>query len=190
MKRKIHLLGIVNLTPDSYYAASRTEGTDALLRRVGTMLEEGADAVDLGACSTRPGSAPVGAEEEWRRLEPALKAVRSTFPQARISIDTYWSVVVERAFGIVGPFLVNDVGGGVRDPEMLSTVGRLGLPYVAMCPSCATVEEILAWFKAFSPKAEEAGIRDHVIIMTNDTDVQSWADAHGVTWMQEYYAEW
>ena len=176
MKRKIRLLGIVNLTPDSYYAASRTEGTDALLRRVGTMLEEGADVVDLGACSTRPDSAPVGAEEEWRRLEPALKAIRSTFPQARISVDTYWSAVVERAFGLVGPFLVNDISAGVYDPAMLPLVGRLGLPYVAMhlrgtpetmqtltdYPKGVTAE-VLRHFRAFAKRAAKAGVTDWIL---------------------------
>ena len=85
MNRKIHILGIVNLTDDSYYAPSRVQGADALLQRVGTMLREGADWIDLGACSTRPGSQPVGADEEWRRLEPALQAIRQAFPEARIS---------------------------------------------------------------------------------------------------------
>ena len=77
MKRKIQLLGIVNLTDDSYYAASRAQDPDAFLARVGTMLAEGADWIDIGACSTRPGAQPVGADEEWRRLEPALQALPS-----------------------------------------------------------------------------------------------------------------
>ena len=70
MKPKIQLLGIVNLTDDSYYAASRAQDPDAFLARVGTMLAEGADWIDIGACSTRPGAQPVGADEEWRRLDP------------------------------------------------------------------------------------------------------------------------
>ena len=132
MNRKIHILGIVNLTDDSYYAPSRVQGASALLQRVGTMLREGADWIDLGACSTRPGSQPVGADEEWRRLEPALLAIRQAFPEARISIDTYWASVVERAYDCIGPFLVNDISAGAYDAPMLPLVGRLGLPYIAM----------------------------------------------------------
>ena len=88
MKPKIHLLGIVNLTDDSYWAPSRAASVDAFLERVRRMVAEGADGVDIGACSTRPGALPVGAEEEWRRLEPALKALRSEFPMLPVSIDT------------------------------------------------------------------------------------------------------
>ena len=92
-KRKIQIMGIVNLTDDSYFAPSRCLGTDGrsdmkkVLGRVSRMLEEGADIIDIGACSTRPGSEPVGEEEEWRRLEPVLKAIKDSFPDAVISID-------------------------------------------------------------------------------------------------------
>lgn len=79
MNPKIRILGIVNLTDDSYYAPSRVGSCDALIERVGQMVAEGMDIVDIGACSTRPGSRPVGAEEEWRRLGPALQALRRRF---------------------------------------------------------------------------------------------------------------
>ena len=176
MKRNVQILGIVNLTDDSYYAPSLAASCEAFLERVRRMAAEGADVIDIGACSTRPGSAPVGAEEEWRRLEPALKAIRSTFPQARISVDTYWSAVVERAFGLVGPFLVNDISAGVYDPAMLPLVGRLGLPYVAMhlrgtpetmqtltdYPKGVTAE-VIRYFKAFAKKAAKAGVADWIL---------------------------
>ena len=87
--RQIDIMGIVNLTDDSYFAESRCVDVPSALERVSRMLEEGADIIDIGACSTRPGSVPVGAEEEWRRLEPVLKAVKERFPHARLSIDTY-----------------------------------------------------------------------------------------------------
>ena len=112
MKRKIQILGIVNLTDDSYYAASRAQDPDAFLARVGTMLAEGADWIDVGACSTRPGAQPVGEDEEWRRLEPALQALRQEFPDAHVSIDTYWASVVERVYDLIGPFMVNDISAG------------------------------------------------------------------------------
>ena len=132
MKPKISLLGIVNLTDDSYYAASRARDAEAFLRRAEALLAEGADWIDIGACSTRPGSRPVGAEEEWRRLEPALLALRGAFPEAKVSIDTYWASVVERVYNLIGPFLVNDISAGAFDTEMLPLVGRLELPYIAM----------------------------------------------------------
>lgn len=177
MVDKIQLMGIVNLTGDSYYPESRLlagDGTvdlERLLLRVGKMVAEGADVVDLGACSTRPGSRPVGAEEEWRRLEPALKAIREAFPAVRISIDTYWASVVERSYGEIGPFLVNDISAGAFDPGMLPLAGRLGLPYVAMhlrgtpdnmqgmtgYPDGVT-EEVLRYFRDFSLRAADAGI--------------------------------
>ncbi len=99
----IRIMGIVNLTDNSYYAPSRCLGadgspdTDMILARVGTMLGEGADIIDIGACSTRPGSEPVGAEEEWRRLAPVLRALWMRFPDLVVSIDTWWASVIEQA---------------------------------------------------------------------------------------------
>ena len=176
MKPKIHLLGIVNLTDDSYYAPSRVQGTDALLERVGKMVEEGMDRVDIGACSTRPGSAPVGVEEEWNRLKPALQAIRKAFPDLPVSIDTYWSVVVERAYNLIGPFMVNDISAGAFDPEMLPLVGKLGLPYIAMhmrgtpetmqsltdYPKGVTAE-VLRYFREFAKRAAKAGVTDWIL---------------------------
>ena len=102
------------------------------LDRVRQMLDEGADIIDIGACSTRPGSQAVGAEEEWRRLGPFLQEVRKHFGEIRISVDTYWASVVEKAYDTIGPFIVNDISAGEDDPQMLPAVGRLGLEYVAM----------------------------------------------------------
>ena len=176
MKPKISLLGIVNLTDDSYFAASRAQDADAFLRRAEALLAEGADRIDIGACSTRPGSRPVGPEEEWRRLEPALQALLHAFPEARVSIDTYWASVVQRAYELIGPFLVNDISAGAFDAEMLPLVGRLGLPYIAMhmrgtpetmqsltdYPQGVTAE-VIRYFKAFAKRAAKAGVRDWIL---------------------------
>ena len=132
MNRKIEIMGIVNLTDDSYFAESRCADVGEAVSRVGRMLEEGADIIDFGACSTRPGSLPVGKEEEWKRLEPVLREVSRVFPGIRVSVDTYWSDVVRRAFDVLGDFVVNDISAGEDDPMMLETVGELGLEYVAM----------------------------------------------------------
>ena len=125
-------MAIVNLTGDSYFAESRCLDVEAALARISVLLDEGADIIDIGACSTRPGSLPVGEEEEWRRLEPVLKSVRKRWPDLELSLDTYWSSVVRKAYSIVGDFIVNDISAGTIDPQMLPTVGELGLTYVAM----------------------------------------------------------
>ena len=95
--RHIDIMGIVNLTDDSYFAESRCGDVESALQRIGQMVSDGADIIDIGACSSRPGSVPVGPEREWERLEPVLKAVRASYPDVRISIDTYWASVVEKA---------------------------------------------------------------------------------------------
>ena len=173
--RHIDIMGIVNITDDSYFAESRCVDVHAALERVSRMLEEGADIIDIGACSTRPGSVPVGADEEWRRLEPVLKAIRETYPAARLSIDTYWSSVVRKAYDLIGDFIVNDISAGEDDPEMLPTVGELGLTYVAMhkrgTPQTMqnmsdyqdVVAEVKSYFDDFSAKAESYGIKDWVL---------------------------
>lgn len=167
-------MGIVNLTDDSYFAGSRCTDVAAALDRIGRLVEEGADIIDIGACSTRPGSLPLGAEEEWRRLEPVLAVFKDNFQNVTLSIDTYWASVVEKAFGLVGPFIVNDISAGEADPGMLPTVGRLGLKYIAMhmrgTPENMqsltdyndVVEEVLDYFRNFSEKAEIHGINDWI----------------------------
>lgn len=179
--RNIQIMGIVNLTDDSYFAPSRCLGTDGMpdigrtVGMVGKMLSEGADIIDIGACSTRPGSEPVGEEEEWRRLEPVLKAIKDSFPDAVISIDTWWASVVEKAAGLIGPFIVNDISAGEDDPGMLPAVGRLSLQYIAMhkrgtpstmqslCNYGNVTSEVLQYFRKFAERAEKAGIKDWIL---------------------------
>lgn len=176
MKPTIRILGIVNLTDDSYYAPSRTRSRDAFLERVGRMVSEGMDVVDIGACSTRPGSQPVGAEEEWRRIGPALEALREAFPTLPVSIDTYWASVVRRVYDRIGTFLVNDISAGAYDREMLPLVGELRLPYIAMhlrgtpenmqtltdYPRGVTAE-VLRYFREFAKRAAKAGVTDWIL---------------------------
>ena len=168
--RNIEIMGIVNLTDDSYFADSRCLDLKAALERTRALLDEGADIIDVGACSTRPGAEPVGADEEWRRLEPFLKAAVSEFPGICLSIDTYWASVVRNAYDLIGEFIVNDISAGEADEDMLSTVGLLKLPYIAMhmrgdsktmqslTDYKSVTEEVVAYFKAFSEKAAAHGI--------------------------------
>lgn len=160
MTGNIHIMGIVNLTPDSFYSGSRVTGS-AAMDRILAMYREGADVVDLGACSTRPGSVQPSLEEEWSRLEPVLKSLAREMAGSTLSIDTYRSEIVRRAYDIIGPCLVNDVGGG--EAEMLRTVGALGLPYVAMHGRAFEgdiVADVIDFFQEFSPKAADAGIQE------------------------------
>lgn len=173
--RHIDIMGIVNLTDDSYFADSRCSDVDAALKRIDRMVSEGADIIDIGACSSRPGSVPVGADCEWERLEPVLKAVRDTYPDVRISIDTYWASVVEKAYSLIGDFIVNDISAGEDDPLMLPTVGRLGLEYIAMHKRGTSVSmssltdyddvtaEVIRYFRDFAFKARNAGIERWIL---------------------------
>ena len=173
--RKIDIMGIVNLTDDSYFAQSRCVDVQSALSRICCLLDEGADIIDIGACSTRPGSLPVGEDEEWCRLEPVLKAIKETCPDVRLSIDTYWSSVVRKAHALIGDFIVNDISAGEDDPQMLPTVGGLGLTYVAMhkrgTPQTMqqmtqyddVVDEVKSYFEDFSVKAASCGIKDWIL---------------------------
>ena len=173
--RQIDIMGIVNLTDDSYFSASRCASPSQAVALASRLVDEGASILDFGACSTRPGAEAVGAEEEWRRLRPALEAVRKEFPDVRISVDTYWSDVVRRAYDAIGDFIVNDISAGEDDPQMLPLVGRLGLTYVAMhkrgtpqtMQSMTDYEdvtsEVAGYFSDFAERAEQAGVRDWIL---------------------------
>lgn len=174
-------MGIVNLTGDSYFAQSRCSGADGLpdpeksLGRIGRMFEEGADIVDIGACSTRPGAALISEEEEWERLAPVLTRLRRHFPSQKFSIDTFRTSIVRKSFGLIGDFTVNDISAGEDDPDMLRTVGSLGLDFIAMhkrgtpetmqglCSYRDVTEDVLAYFRDFAKKAGDAGIRSWTV---------------------------
>lgn len=174
-ERQIEIMGIVNLTDDSYFADSRCLDVAAAVSRIETLLNEGADIIDIGACSTRPGSVPVGAEEEWRRLKPVLEVLHSDFQGVKVSIDTYWSDVVQKTYDTIGDFIVNDISAGEDDPCMLPLVGRLGLQYVAMhkrgtsqnmqslTDYADVTAEVKAYFKSFAQKARECGVKNWVL---------------------------
>lgn len=173
--RQIDIMGIVNLTDDSYFSASRCASPSQAVALASRLVDEGASILDFGACSTRPGAEAVGAEEEWRRLRPALETVRKEFPDVRISVDTYWSDVVRRAYDAIGDFIVNDISAGEDDPQMLPLVGRLGLTYVAMhkrgtpqtMQSMTDYEDVTSevadYFSDFSDRAGQSGVRDWIL---------------------------
>ncbi len=121
------VMGILNVTPDSFYAASRV-AEDEVVERAAAMLASGAAVLDIGGCSTRPQSQPVDGEEEWRRVEPALRAVREAFPAAVLSLDTFRVEVARRALESFGALIINDISGGGE--AMYDLVQRTGVPYV------------------------------------------------------------
>lgn len=144
------IMGILNLTPDSFFEPSRYNMS---------ILDSGADIIDIGAFSTRPGHSEISLEEEWMRLEPVLKFIAGNRPELCISIDTFRSEIVRRAYDTLGRFIVNDVYAGDADPQMLQTVSRLGLDYVAMHHGAApAVSSVIDFFNGFSLKASELGI--------------------------------
>lgn len=124
------VMGILNATPDSFHGDSRVD-VDGALRLAERMLTEGAAVLDIGGASSRPGSAEVDAAEELRRVLPVIAAVHARFPEALISVDTWRAAVAREAVG-AGAGMVNDIGAGLLDPEMLRTVATLNVPYIAM----------------------------------------------------------
>lgn len=126
------VMGIVNATPDSFYAGSRCSDATSAADRAAEMLSQGADMIDLGACSTRPGASMPTAAEEWERLDAALSEIRARFPDVIISIDTFRADVARKSIERWNADIINDISGGDMDPEMWGVVAEAGVPYVAM----------------------------------------------------------
>ena len=126
------VMGIINITPDSFYGGSRVNDEAALVDRVHAMLADGADVLDVGACSTRPGSEQVDARGEMERLQWALSIIRREAPDMILSVDTYRADVANRCVEEWGADIINDISGGTIDNDMFATVARLHIPYVLM----------------------------------------------------------
>ena len=126
------VMGIVNVTPDSFFAGSRIDGAKALRARLDTLVREGAALADLGAYSSRPGAEEVSPEEERRRLRPALQILRDEYPDLPVSVDTFRSDVARMAVEEYGASMINDISGGGLDPAMYRTMADLQVPYVLM----------------------------------------------------------
>lgn len=124
------VMGILNVTPDSFFAASRNQTEEEIARCVEKMVEEGADMVDVGACSTRPGADAVAADEEMRRLRLALTVLLKNKPDAVVSVDTYRGDVARMCVNEFGVAVINDISGWTLDEGMFSAVADLHVPYV------------------------------------------------------------
>lgn len=127
------VMGILNVTPDSFYSGSRCGDAEGKIRaRVRQILAEGGRIIDIGGYSSRPMADDVSVGEEWRRLSSALKILREEAPEAIVSVDTFRATVAERCVGEYGVDIVNDISAGELDADMIATVARLKVPYVMM----------------------------------------------------------
>ncbi len=125
-------MAILNATPDSFFAGSRTADEAAIERRVRECLDQGADLIDVGGYSSRPGADAVAPDEEWRRVSTALGVVRRLAPHMPVSVDTFRASVAAQAAERFGEVIINDISAGELDPAMPATVARLGVPYIIM----------------------------------------------------------
>ncbi|MBZ0327547.1 MAG: dihydropteroate synthase [Altibacter sp.] len=124
-------MGIINVTPDSFYDGGKTRSEKAILMQAETMLAEGATFLDVGGYSSRPGAVAISEDEELQRVLPAIEAILQYFPNALISVDSFRSTVAKKAVE-AGAVMVNDISGGTLDAKMLATVSELNVPYIVM----------------------------------------------------------
>lgn len=166
-------MGIINITPDSFYDGGKTTVIRDIVAQASRMLNEGATFLDIGGYSSRPGATHISVEEEVKRTIPAIEAIISDFPKAIISIDTFRSTVAKKAIK-AGAALVNDISGGNLDAKMMETVGALQVPYICMhlkgTPQTMQNEtnyqnilkEVLYYFSEKMSEARAHGINDFI----------------------------
>lgn len=130
--REPQIMGILNVTPDSFYSDSRTPDEAHITGRVRLMMDEGADMIDIGGYSSRPGADDVTPEEEMDRLRRGLRIVRKLYPEVPVSVDTFRADVARMCIEEEGADIINDISGGMMDRQMFRTVARLGVPYILM----------------------------------------------------------
>lgn len=177
------IMGILNINNESFYSGSRHVAIDDVESAFLKMVDDGADIIDIGACSTRPGSTPITLEQEWEYLQEPLKMIAGKWldnedlsGRIKISLDTFRSDIVRRAYDILGNFIVNDISAGEDDPQMLQAVGELKLPYIAMhkrgTPATmqrmtdypqGVVNAVIEYFKEFEERAAKHGITDYIM---------------------------
>lgn len=168
------VMGILNVSPDSFYDGGQYSSDKEIILRAHKILEEGASIIDIGACSTRPGAAAVSAGEEAGRLLPVLKLLKKEFPGSILSVDTYRAEIAEQAVE-AGAAIVNDISGGAFDPVMFKTIGRMQVPYICMhiqgTPKnmqekphySNVVEDLMAFFLNKIPEMKSTGMKDIIL---------------------------
>lgn len=168
------VMGILNITPDSFYAESRNESTDVLLKNAEKMLKEGATFIDIGGYSSRPGAEDVSAEAEAERVIPAIEVVLKNFPDALISVDTFRANVAAKSIE-AGAAMINDIAAGNLDVQMLEVVAKYQVPYIMMhmrgTPKTMKdlneyrdlIQEVIFYFSEKVNAARKLGINDLII---------------------------
>ena len=173
------VMTIVNVTDDSFYEGSRTSDAEAIERRVASALEQGAAIFDVGGYSSRPGADDIPPEEEWRRVERGLTAVRRIAGDIPVSVDTFRAEVARRAIESFGELIINDISAGELDPEIVDVAARYDAPYIAMhmrgTPQTMTSQTdypaegggvlgaVLRYFVQKVAQSREAGIVDLIL---------------------------
>jgi dihydropteroate synthase len=169
------VMGILNITPDSFYKGSRFNTDKEILRGAASMIEEGADILDVGGYSSRPGAKDISQKEEADRVLKAIKIIRREFPEAIISVDTFRSEIAREAVVECGAHIINDISGGDLDNEMFSVVEKLNVPYIIMhmrgnprsMQKNPVYDDILAdilkWFGERIFRLQSVGVKDIII---------------------------
>ena len=169
------VMGILNATPDSFYDGSRVAGPSVALKRAGEMIQEGADILDVGAVSSRPGAPEISEAEELERISPVLEAIREAYPDFPLSVDTWRANVARTVSERFGIQMINDISAGILDPDMFPTMARLGIPFIIMhmrgTPGNMqddpvyenVVDELLQFFAERVYKLRKLGLNDIVI---------------------------
>jgi dihydropteroate synthase len=169
------VMGIINITPDSFYSGSRYSTDEEILSIAGKMIEDGADILDVGGYSSRPGAEDISAEEEGDRVLKAIKLITRSFPEAIVSIDTFRADIARKAIVYCGAHIINDISGGVADKNMFTVVENLNVPYILMHmkgdPRTMqskivyddVVADILRWFGERIFLLQSAGLKDLLI---------------------------
>lgn len=167
-------MGIINATPDSFYKDDLGSGSESIIHLATKMVADGADIIDIGGLSTKPGSLRISADEEIKRLLPIIEMIIDRFPDAIISADTYQSRVAIAAVK-AGASIINDISGGELDKKMIDTVAALGVPYICMhlkgTPETMqqyakyedVTKEVLDYFIVKTEQCKQAGIKDIII---------------------------
>lgn len=167
-------MGVINTTPDSFYEGSRATQSEDIVARATKMVEDGADFLDIGGYSSRPGADDIPFEKEIERVVEPIKAIKAKFPQAVISIDTFRSKVAREAV-YAGADIINDISAGLLDSEMLDTVADLNVPYIAMhmkgtpqnMKKLASYDDLLhemiQYFSDLIARCKQVGIKDVLI---------------------------
>ena len=169
------VMGVINLTPDSFYEGSRLLDSEAISKRIEQFITDGADFIDIGAYSSRPGARHIDEKEELTRLEPTLKLLMNQFPEVIVSLDTFRSSIVKVAIEKYGVSLINDISAGEFDKEMLKTVSSMQVPYIMMHMKGTPqnmqenpfydnlMKDLIDFFAKRVLAARESGIKDIII---------------------------